>query len=396
MASTRKRGDTYQIRVSCGYNNGKRIEYTKKWTPDEGMTKHQIKKELERQALLFEAECSGKSFNESKTFKELIDEWFEEYANLNLKINTIDKTFDLSKRVVEELGDIKIESLTTKTIQLFINGLAKEGANKRTGKPLAPKTVRNYFGFISDVLSYAVRMGMIPSNPCRNVSVPKINEDERDEEKPIYSIDEMNTLLLCLENEPMRYKAFFYLLANSGLRKGEMLGLEWHDIDFEKRTVRVVRTSNHTTYHGTFTGTPKSKNSRRPVKISNAVIELLKQLKTDQEEKAEMYGSKWIPTKRVFTAEFGGVMGRDAPYDWLKKFCRRNNLPFYGIHTFRHFVASALIHGGLDVTTVSRTLGHSKPTTTLNIYSHLFKNAQEESAEVMEKTLGFGARKKDA
>ena len=149
--------------------------------------------------MLFEAECSSKSFNESKTFKELIDEWFEEYANLNLKINTIDKTFDLSKRVVEDLGDVKIESLTTKTIQLFINGLAKEGANKRNGKPLAQKTIINYLGFFSDVLSYAVKMDMLPSNPCRNVSVPKVNKEEKNDEKPIYSIDEMNTLLLCLE-----------------------------------------------------------------------------------------------------------------------------------------------------------------------------------------------------
>lgn len=66
---------------------------------------------------------------------------------------------------------------------------------------------------------------------------------------------------------------------------------------------------------------------------------------------------------------------------------------FYGIHTFRHFVASALINGGLDVITVSRTLGHSKPTTTLNIYSHLFQNAQEKAALVMENTLGFDTRK---
>jgi integrase len=79
-------------------------------------------------------------------------------------------------------------------------------------------------------------------------------------------------------------------------------------------------------------------------------------------------------------------------YDWLKKFCKRNDLPFYGIHTFRHFIASILITGGTDVTTVSRTLGHSNSSTTLNIYSHLFQTAQLKAADTIEKALDFEAK----
>ena len=120
------------------------------------------------------------------------------------------------------------------------------------------------------------------------------------------------------------------------------------------------------------------------------------QLKDEQKEKAALYGSKWICTDRIFTTEFGGVMGNAAPYDWLKKFCKTTGIQFYGIHSFRHFVASALINGGLDVTTVSRTLGHSNSSTTLNIYSHMFQKAQEKVAEVMDNIISFEAKKEGA
>ena len=385
MASIRKRGDSYQIRVFCGYNNGKRVERTKVWTPDDGMTKRQIQKELERQAVMFENECSGDALNKKMTFKELSDEWFEEYAKLNLKTTTLDKAYDHSVRVYGAIGDTFIDKINVKQIQLFINSLAKDGANKITGGPLAPKTIKNYLGFISDVLSYAVKMEMISENPCRKVTVPKGEQKE----KQIYSFEEMTKLLSELERAPLRYKTFFYLLAYSGLRKSEMLGLEWRDVDFDNRIISVSRASNHTTRHGTYTDTTKTKGSRRSIKVSGKIIELLKQLQNEQKEKAASYGSKWIHTDRIFTTEFGDVMGNAAPYGWLKKFCKKNGLPFYGIHGFRHFVASALINGGLDVTTFSRTLGHSNSSTTLNIYSHMFQTAQARAAEVMDSALGF-------
>lgn len=266
-----------------------------------------------------------------------------------------------------------------------INSLAKEGANMKTGTPLAQKTIKNHLGYISNILGYAVKMDMIKENPCRKVTVPKGEQKE----KQIYSLDEMLALLAALENEPLRYKTFFYLLAYSGLRKSEMLGLEWSDVDFDNCIVSVNRTSNHTSRHGTYTDTPKTKGSRRSIKIPKKVVELLKQLQTEQKERAVLYGSKWETTERVFTGELGGVMGYGAPYDWLKKFCKRNDLPFYGIHMFRHFIASILITGGTDVTTVSRTLGHSNSSTTLNIYSHLFQTAQNKAADAIEKALGF-------
>ena len=360
------------------------------WKPEDGMTKWEIKKELERQEVLFENQVIDKTVAPVR-FQDLSDMWFEEYAKLNLKYTTLDKIYIVSERVNGALGELKLNDLTARRIQTYINSLAKEGANMKTGAPLAQKTIKNHLGFISNVLNYAVKMDIIRDNPCRKVSVPKGEKKE----KPIYSVDEMIMLLSKLENEPLRYKVFFFLLAYSGFRKSEMLGLEWSDIDFRSNIISINRASNHTTRHGTYTDTTKTEGSERSIKVPEKIIDLLKELQDDQKEKAALYGSKWETTERVFTGELGGVMGYGAPYDWLRKFCLRNGLPFYGIHSFRHFVASSLITAGLDVTTVSRTLGHSNSGTTLNIYSHMFETARAKAAKTMEETLGFDSIKKD-
>ena len=395
MASTRKRIGkdgkvSYLIRVSVGYENGKHVERTMTWKPEEGMTKWEIKKELERQEVLFENQVIDKTVAPVR-FQDLSDVWFEEYAKLNLKYTTLDKIYIVSERVNGALGTLKLDDLTARRIQTYINSLAKEGANMKTGAPLSQKTIKNHLGFISNVLNYAVKMDIIRDNPCRKVSVPKGEKKE----KPIYSVDEMIMLLSKLENEPLRYKVFFFLLAYSGFRKSEMLGLEWSDIDFRNNIISINRASNHTTRHGTYTDTTKTEGSKRSIKVPERVIDLLKELHDDQKEKAALYSSKWETTERVFTGELGGVMGYGAPYDWLRKFCSRNGLPFYGIHSFRHFVASSLITAGLDVTTVSRTLGHSNSGTTLNIYSHMFETARAKAAKTMEETLSFDSIKKD-
>ncbi|MGN0618385.1 MAG: site-specific integrase, partial [Ruminiclostridium sp.] len=215
--------------------------------------------------------------------------------------------------------------------------------------------------------------------------------------KQIYSQEELELLLNKLIDEPTKYRAFFYLISYTGLRRSEMLGLEWKDIDFEHNVISVRRTSNYTAERGTYTDTTKTKRSQRALKISPFIMNILKQLKEEQDEEALRLGSKWVDTDRLFTKWNGEEMNNQTPYGWLKEFCEKNNLPFYGLHSFRHFAASALISAGLDVTTVSGALGHSCQTTTLNVYCHQFQNAQARVAEAMDGAFGFlNERRKEA
>lgn len=224
MATIRKRGDTYQIRVSCGYDiKGIHKEMAMTWKPDEGMSERQAKKELKRQATLFEESCLHGYKTSAVKFEELSEEWFEEYAKLNLRSTTYERMKQLTHRIYPTIGHLRIDKISTRQIQAFVNSLAKEGANEKTGKPLASKTIRHNLSFISDVFSYAIKMGLMSDNPCSRVTIPKGEVKE----KQIYSQEEMELLLTKLNGESVKYRAFFYLIAYSGLRRSEMLGLEW-------------------------------------------------------------------------------------------------------------------------------------------------------------------------
>jgi integrase len=386
MATIKKRGDNYLIRVSCGYDiNGNHKEQSMTWKPDEGMSKKQIEKELNRQAVMFEEACNHGYKASAVKFQELAEEWFENYAKMTLRSTTYERMLQLKHRVYPAIGHLRIDKITARQLQGFVNSLAKEGASEKTGKALAPKTIRHNLSLISDVFSYAVRMDLISDNPCRKVVIPKGEVKE----KPIYSHEEIAKLLTAINGESTKYRAFFFLIAYSGFRRSEMLGLEWKDIDFDNNIISIKRTSNYTAERGIYTDTTKTKRSRRVLKISTYIMNILKELKDEQDEEALRLGDKWVETDRLFVKWNGEPMNNQTPYGWLKEFCEKNDMPFYGLHSFRHFAASALISSGLDVVTVSGALGHCNSGTTLNIYSHMFQNAQAKVAQAMDGAFSF-------
>ncbi|WP_419080766.1 tyrosine-type recombinase/integrase [Ruminococcus sp.] len=386
MATIKKRGDSYLIRVSCGYDvNGKHKEQSMTWKPDEGMTKKQIEKELNRQAVMFEESVNHGFKTSAMKFQELAEEWFENYAKNALRSTTYERMLQLTHRVYPAIGHLRIDKITARHLQGFVNSLAKEEANEKTGKPLAPKTIRHNLSFISDVFSYAVRMDLVSDNPCRKVTIPKGEVKE----KPIYSQEEIAQLLTAINGEDTKYRAFFYLIAYSGFRRSEMLGLEWKDIDFENNIISIKRTSNYTSERGIYTDTTKTKRSKRVLKISPYIMGILKELKDEQDEEALRLGDKWVESDRLFVKWNGEPMNNQTPYGWLKEFCEKNDMPFYGIHSFRHFAASALISSGLDVVTVSGALGHCNSGTTLNVYAHMFQTAQARVAQAMDGAFSF-------
>lgn len=238
-------------------------------------------------------------------------------------------------------------------IQNFVNDPALNGKNIVTGAPLSEKTVIHHLTFISDVFNYAVRLGRIKENPCRRVVCPK----NKPKEKEIYTVEEVKSILSLLETEKFEYRMFFTLAIFSGFRWGELLGLEWKDVDWDNNIIAVRRTANYTSVSGNFTDTTKTKKSQRSIRFAPEIIELLRQYKTYQDENRAGIGSKWIDTDRIFTRRNGESMRTHTPYGWRKKFTAKNGLRFCAIHSLRHFHASFLIDSGVDLTTVSRELG---------------------------------------
>lgn len=386
MANIRKRGNTYQIRVSCGYDtNGKQISQTTTWKPNEGMTPKQIGKEVQRQAWLFEEKCLKGQVTATVKFEEFAEQWFEEYAKLNLRNTSYERMRQLTNRVYPAIGYLRLDKITGRHIQQFINDLMLNGKNMLNGKPISRKTVVHHLSFISDVFGYALKMDMISENPCRKVTVPKGEKKE----KEIYTIEEVEQLLTLLEQEPMKYRAFFTLAIYSGFRRGELLGLEWKDIDFENSIISVRRTSNYSATRGIYTDTTKTKKSQRSLKFPPVVMNLLKEFQQEQNREKERLGNKWVECDRLFTKWNGEPMNNQTPYGWLKEFCEKNNMRFCDVHSMRHFNASVLINSGVDAAAVSSALGHSCVGTTTNIYCHVFQEAQVRVSDAITAALDF-------
>ena len=328
MATVQKRGDSYSIRVSCGYDSkGKQIIKSKTWSPEPGMTKKQILKEINRQMILFEEACNKGYQNKAIKFEAFAEEWFEEYALVNLRNTTYERMLQLRNRVYHAIGHMRMDKITPRQLQAFINSLSKDGVNEITGKPLAPKTVRHYLSFISDVFSYAMRMGVVSDNPCSKVYLPKNHHDE----KKIYTPEQAQKFISLLDNEPLKYRTFFNLLIYSGFRRGEMLGLEWKDVDFENNIISVRRTSNYTNKKGTYTDTTKTRKSQRTLKFPQEIMDMLKEYKNEQDMQALKCGDKWVETDRLYTKWNGEPMNTGTPYEWLKGYCERMNVPFHNI-----------------------------------------------------------------
>ncbi len=393
-----KKGDiSYLIRVSLGYKNNQQIIKSMTFKSEKGMKPKAIEKELNRQAVLFEekakqeyalqsqreAEQQEQDNNEIEyakkhtTFRELAKEWIAlQEISKELKNSSLLRLKSCQERTYKAIGDILVSKLTYRKIQAFISSLAQDGINQKTGLGLSEKTQKHYLTFISDVMLYAKRCGIIYDNPCRDITFTKSQKKE----KEVYSLEEAKLLLALIdEKAPLNYRLFFNLLAYSGMRRGEALGLEYKDINFETSVLTICRTSNYHQGYGVYTDTPKTKSSYRSLYIQAKVVSLIKLLKAQQEKQAKDCGDLWVETDRLFIKWNGQPLHPSAPYKWLKRFCERENVSFKGLHSFRHFVASQALANGVDVKAVSSMLGHSQTSTTLNIYAHAVQQANEKA-----------------
>lgn len=383
MASYTKRGNSYRIKSFCGYTpEGKQVVKSKTWTPPAGMTDKQIEKELTRQMVLFDEECSGAALTDGHIkFQTFAEQWFQEHVAVNLGKRTQQNYRSMAPRVYEGLGHLYMDKITARQIQKFINTLSQPGANQQDpDQGLSPKSVKNHLSLISTIFAYAIRMGMLRYNPCQAVTLPRL---ETGKEKKCYTLEEAQAFLDALTAAPIEWQVFFSLALFGGFRLEEMLGFEFQDIDFERYTVTVNRVSIYTPADGIITAPTKTKKSRRTLKLPAWIFDLIRRLRTNKGRQRLALGDQWHECGRLFTKLDGTPMSPGQPYKWLKRFCEDQELPFYGVHQFRHLNASLLIFNGEDVRTVSASLGHSQTSTTLNIYTHAFETAQARASEAI-------------
>ena len=354
------------------------------------MTESQAEKEANKQAVKFEEECTQGMRSANIKFEVFSEQWFEEYAKLNHRSTSLRRDRDLAKRVYPALGYMRMDKISARDIQQFINSLAQNGANQNTGGPLSRKTMIHHLSFISSIFEYAIKMDMLNFNPCKKVTIPKYDANGKAShyEKKIYTKEQVKQFLDIIGNAEMKYKVFFNLAIFTGCRRGELMGLEWKDIDFETGLISICRTSNYVPGKRTYTDITKTQTSTRFIYVPESITQLLKEYKQYQDKYKSQLGDQWVECDRLFTKWNGEPMSMNTPYCWLKKECEKQNFPFYGIHTFRHLNASLQINAGVDPTTVAAMLGHSTPQTTLSIYSHFFNEAKLKASNAIADALG--------
>lgn len=202
-----------------------------------------------------------------------------------------------------------------------------------------------------------------------------------------YDADQAIHLLELLENEPANYRAAVTILLYTGMRRGELLGLEWSDVNIKKQTVNINKSSLYLSDRGIFEDETKNASSDRVIKVPEAAIMAFKEMKVWQAEQKRKLGSAWRGSGKIFTALDGSPMHPDTLSSWFRKFIDNSDLPPIHLHSLRHTNATLNIANGIAVTTVAGQLGHVDATTTTKIYAHAIQSAQAEAADRMDELL---------
>ena len=229
------------------------------------------------------------------------------------------------------------------------------------GKPLAEKSIKHHYNVLCIIFNYATRYDFIDKNPMEKVDTPKITKKS----VTALSEDEAVAFLAALENSPLDFRCMLHLLITTGLRRGECLGLQWQDVDFEKEIINVNRAVTYTPESGIVVAAPKTANSVRTIPLMASTVRLLKEWRQEIEKLVSNIGCAYVfgSPESVFNPRDPNTLTRR-----VKRFIKANNLPNVSPHDLRHTCASFLLNSGADIKSVQEILGHADASTTLNFY----------------------------
>ena len=367
--SYRKRGNAYLLAVCIGTDyKGKPQRFAK--------TIHvKTDKEADKALALFYAECEAGAAPKPSTLtiKELCESYLKENAPYAVKKSTLDSmksTFTI--HVIPDLGKVKATQLTRGSVQRWVNDLRQK---------LSPKTVRNCVSNLSSVFVWAQMMEMVTDNPCRGVSLPSGRRTEAN----YLSKSEVALLLERLEMLPereLKYKIAIYIALFGGLRKSEIVGLDWKHFDAVHHTLRIEQTRMIGRSIGVYSDSTKTEKSVRTISIPVELSYMLSNLKAQQERTAEILGPEWTDSPAIIKGDFGRPIYPQVLTRWFTRFQAQQGLRPVGLHGLRHTHTSMLAYLNLDKMLISKRLGHSQLSTTLNIYTHLFDEVDNTAAQL--------------
>ena len=389
--SIEKRGkNSYRLIVSEGYDlHGKPLIHRK--------TVHGTKKEAEVELAKFVTEVQSGLVIDGKAlrFSEFVEIWKRDYGSKELAPSTYKRYCRmLETRLLPYFGRFYINKIKPTDIMKFYDLLEKDtqlvrkkGNNgSKTKKPLSGKTILEHHRLLRAMLHKAVYWQLVVSNPAERVQPPKARKPKR----KLYDDEQTKILLENLEllsSEDTKYKVAIILTVFTGVRLGELMGLEWQDIDFKNGIISINRSSQYLSDMGVFTKVPKTESSIREIAIPEFIISLLEEYKLWYEEQKSIYGELWMNSDRLFVQVDGKPMHPSTISKWFVKYVGQIGLPVINFHGLRHTNASLLVAQNIDIAVISARLGHAQISTTLDFYVHPLLSHNRKAGYALENLL---------
>lgn len=316
--------------------------------------------------------------NSNMRLDEFLDEWLVG-QEARLRPSSHHSYVIASKRLKRHLGKHKLQALTPLQIEKFYAELLDHGS--RIGEGLAPKTVKNTHVVLRKALADAERLGLVQRNAAAAARGPAVTRPEM----TTWSSDQLKAFSTTALESRMRNA--FTILASTGMRRGEALGLRWGDVDFDSSQLAIVQTVS-TVDGRVVVGQPKTAGSRRTVYVHDATIKALRQQRQLQAEERLAAGSAWEnDNDLVFRTVTGGPVNPDGFSRHFDKLVAQADVPRIRLHDLRHTNATLSLKAGVHPKVVSERLGHSSIAITLDLYSHVTPGISREAAATVESMM---------
>ena len=378
VACIAKRRDRWVI--DAYDQNGKRYRKTLPARTTKGRAKEilrEIEEKIERRTFFHDKKIPN--------FADIAGQWLE-YKKVNLRETTWEMYAYLLKCHFKDIEKTRIDMVTIATVEKFISLRQKENMNLTT--------LRKILVTFNQIMAYAVRHRHIDFNPVRDAEKPR-NQGKEVVKETIKVLNPEQIKAFLEEVANPKYHILFLTAIMTGARQGELLGLKWEDVDFNRKQIHIRRTFNHGRFFA-----PKTKGSNRKIDLAPVVLRELAKWKLESKTKELEKKKSMEPEGKPFKGnELDLVFPNDewGPMDCMNMVhyqfhpaLKRAGCPRIRFHDLRHTTASLLLDQGENIKYISAQLGHANPTTTLNIYAHLIKTENQAAVCRLEKTIFEG------